>query len=82
VGTHTKLLLAALPGPIRDILDRFAGKVDMSNTRFLTLASAVAYLQELEEDQEEWDEVATELSTLSSLEAGGRNLGNASVFFR
>ena len=66
VGSHTKLLLAAFPGPIRDILDKFnTEKLDLSSTRFLTLSSAVAYINELEDDKEDWGVVAQELSVLS-----------------
>ena len=79
LGAHTKLLLSSMPGPVRDTLDRFnRGELDLASTRFLSLAAAVAYLRELEEEKEEWGDVA---EGLAALPLGDREL-DGSLFFR
>jgi hypothetical protein len=80
LGAHTKLLLSSMPGPVRDTLDRFnkGGELDLASTRFLSLAAAVAYLRELEEEKEEWSDVAAGLARLPH---DNRQL-SASLFFR
>ena len=53
-----RLILAGLPGPVRDTLDAFG--IDSQVTRFLLAAAAVAYLKETElaaESPEMWDAV-------------------------
>ena len=66
LGAHTKLLLSSLPGPVRDTIDRFnKGEQDLASTRFLSLAAAVAYLQELKEEADSWGGVTSELASLA-----------------
>ena len=53
-----------MPGPVRDTLDRFnRDELNMSATRFLSLAAAVAYLRELDEEGRDWSDVAEGLAT-------------------
>jgi hypothetical protein len=79
LGAHTKLLLSSMPGPVRDTLDRFnRGELDLASTRFLSLTAAIAYLRELEEEKEEWGDVA---EGLAALPLGDREL-DGSLFFR
>jgi len=63
MGARVQLLLAALPGPVRDTLDRFKKSgCRLEATRFLSLAAAVAYLREREEEADDWDNVASGLA--------------------
>jgi hypothetical protein len=78
LGTHTRLLLSSMPGPVRDILDSFnRDGLDVSATRFLSLGAAVAYLKEVEVEKEEWGEVARDISSLPTNE----RLLDASLFY-
>ncbi len=64
MGAHTLLLLSSMPGPVRDTVDKFNKEaLDLADTRFLSLAAAVAHVRELEEEEEDWAEVAQGLAT-------------------
>ena len=53
-----RLLLAGLPGPVRDTLESFgAAALDPRVTRFLSPAAAIAFLGERDAEADEWDDV-------------------------
>ena len=60
-----RLLLAALPGPVRDTLERFgAQRLDANCTRFLSIGAAVAYITERETEADIWEDGVASFPTL------------------
>jgi SulP family sulfate permease len=69
------LLVAGLPGPVRDTLDTFGLQrhTDPATTRFLNAAAAVASLFEREREEEQWEDITQDLATIAR-EWDGRTL--------
>jgi hypothetical protein len=69
------LLIAGLPGPVRDTLDTFGLQrhTDPATTRFLNAAAAVASLFEREREEEQWEDITQDLATIAR-EWNGRAL--------
>jgi len=61
------LLVAGLPGPVRDTLDTFGLQrhTDPATTRFLNAAAAVASLFEREREEEQWEDITQDLATIA-----------------
>jgi STAS domain len=64
-----KLLIAGLPGPVRDTLDRVTPGIkraaDPASWRFLNVAAALASLRERERECEKWESITEDLALLA-----------------
>jgi len=67
------LLIAGLPGPVRDTLDAFGVQrnTDPATTRFLTATAALASLTEREREEEDWDAITHDLALMARGLASG-----------
>jgi hypothetical protein len=66
---RVELLFAALPGPVRDTLDRFGfdKATDPATTRFLSVTAAIASLYERDDEEEDWDEITRDVSAFGDV---------------
>jgi sulfate permease, SulP family len=76
-----RLLIAGLPGPVRDILEKYHSQeasssdtsFDPSTIRFLNVMAAIAFLYEKEKEEDRWETITKDLATLASGSTGGNS---------
>lgn len=75
-----QLLIAGLPGPVRDTLDSFGmrSNSDPATTRFLNVVAAIASLYEKELEEAAWQRITEDLAQLAQETAGTANRGGDS----